>query len=373
MPQKKDVGNVDSFARIRVIGIGGSGKNAVNHMVNEKLTGIEFIVANTDSQDLEHSLVSKKIYLGSKITRGLGTGMNPDLGRESAESSIDDIKDMLKGADMIFLAGGMGGGTGTGASPVIARIAKDLGILVVAIVTLPFEFEGIYRMKVAQEGVESLREHVDSIVIIPNDNLIEIADKSTTMRDAFAMSDNILLRGVQGISDLITRPGIINIDFADVHTIMKGSGVAVLGVGHGEGQTRVDTAIDEALFSPVVGLPIIGAKRVLFSVATKTKSDVGILEIQEIAKRVTDLINPDGQIIFGTVEDDKLKQGQIRITVIATDIEESNREKGNHYMKKGISAAAMQKEKRETEGEENGGTKKNGLPRASGLPQRDDL
>lgn len=321
MPVKQKPKKSETFARIRVVGVGGSGKNAVNHMVNSKLEGVEFIITNTDSQDIDQSLTNNTICIGKKLTRGLGTGMNPGLGKEAAEQSEDEIRNVLKGADLVFITGGMGGGTGTGASPVIANIARDLGALVVAVVTIPFAFEGEMRMDLAQEGIQNLREEVDSIVVIPNENLVHLADKTTTMADSFALSDDVLLRAVRGISELITRPGYINVDFADLRAIMKDSGTANMGVGYGSGPNRTHLALEDAINSPVIGMPIHGAKRILFSIASKTSKDITMLEVQDIASNITKMVSSDAQIIFGTTQDPSLKSEDIRLTVIATVID----------------------------------------------------
>ena len=324
MPVKRKKETIEPFARVRVIGVGGSGKNAINHMVRSKLDGVEFIIANTDSQDIEQSLTHNAICIGKQLTRGLGTGMNSDLGKEAAEQSTDMLKGSLKGADLVFIACGMGGGTGTGASPVIANIAKDLGALVVAVVTTPFAFEGKRRMALAREGIKNLSESVDSIVIIPNENLIHLADKTTSMADSFALSDDVLLKAVHGISDLITRPGLINVDFADLKAIMYESGIASMGVGHGNGPNRTQLALEDAIRSPVIGMPIQGAKRALFSIASKTANDITMLEVQDIASTITNLVSPEAQIIFGTTLDSSLKVGDVRVTVVATAIDRKN-------------------------------------------------
>ena len=231
--------NIESFARIMVVGIGGSGKNAVNHMVNSKVRGVTFVSLNTDTQDLHHSLAEKKIHMGKNLTKGLGTGMDPELGKKAAEETKSEIQDVLKGADMVFLACGMGGGTGTGAAPIIARVAREQGILTVAVVTKPFFFEGNYRMKIAERGIEELAKEVDAIIIIPNDKLLQISDKNTYFKSAFAVCDDVLRQAVEGISDLITTPGIINVDFADIRAVMSNAGTALMGIGVASGEKRV--------------------------------------------------------------------------------------------------------------------------------------
>ena len=311
----------ETFARIRVIGLGGSGKNATNHMVKMGVPGVEFIVANTDAQDLEHSRAEKKVHLGKKTTQGLGTGMNPVLGKTAAEESLAEIHETLKGSDLVFIACGMGGGTGTGAAPVIAKTARDLGILTVAVVTRPFTFEGGKRRSVADEGLEKLSQNTDAIVIIPNDNILAVADDKTTMADAFALSDNVLYQAVSGISQLIMKPGDINIDFADIQVILKNSGISLLGIGSGRGSNRAELAVTRAVSSPLLETSIKGAKRVLFSIASKSRSEISMREVQTIAERIAEAVDPDAKIIFGTSTDKDLRQGEIRVTLIATAFE----------------------------------------------------
>lgn len=307
---------IETFARIKVIGVGGSGGNALNHMICSKVRGIDFICMNTDTQDLHHSLASKKIHLGKNITRGLGTGMNPEIGRKAAEETKAEIQDALKGTEMIFIACGMGGGTGTGASPLVARLAKELGILTVAVTTKPFSFEGNFRNKLAEKGLEELEKEVDAIITIPNDRLLSISDKNTTFKNAFAMCDDILKQAVEGISDLITTPGIINVDFADIKTIMSNAGSALMGIGMATGEKRAEKAAFEAINSPLLELSINGAKGVLFSISGN--DDLTIHEIGEAAKIITESVDKDAKIIFGTTKDDRLKKGEIKVTVIAT-------------------------------------------------------
>lgn len=318
MPQVKP--EVESFARIKVIGIGGSGKNATNHMINSKVRGVDFIAINTDSQDLHNSLAKKKIHIGKNLTRGLGTGMNPDLGKRAAEETREEILETLKGADMVFIACGMGGGTGTGAAPTIARTAKEAGCLTVAVVTKPFFFEGLQRMRIAEQGIEELKQSVDAIIIIPNDRLLSTIDKETTARNAFAMCDDILKRAVEGISDLVTTPGIINTDFADIKAVMENAGPALMGIGHGIGEKRAEEAAQMAINSPLLEVSIAGAKGVLFSISGG--DDLTMFEIQDAAKVITESVDPNAKIIFGTVRDEKLKKGEIKITVIASGFPE---------------------------------------------------
>ena len=307
---------VEAFARIKVLGVGGSGKGALNHMVTSKVTGVEFIAVNTDAQDLHHSLAKKKIHIGKNLTRGLGTGMNPELGKRAVEETKEEIQEAIKGADMVFIAGGEGGGTCTGAAPGIARTAKELGALTVAVVTKPFFFEGLQRMKLAEQGLEDLRKEVDAIIIIPNDRLLANIDKTTTAKNAFAMSDDILKQAVEGISDLITMPGIINIDFADIRAVLENAGSALMGIGTASGEKRAEEAAKMAINSPLLELSIHGAKGVLFSIAGG--DDLTMFEIQEAAKVVTESIDPNAKVIFGTVRDEKMKKNEIKVTVIAS-------------------------------------------------------
>ena len=325
MPQIKP--EVESFARIKVIGLGGSGKNTVNHMINSKVRGVDFIAINTDAQDLHHSLAKKKIHIGKNLTRGLGTGMNPELGKRAVEETKEEIQEAIKGADMVFIACGEGGGTGTGAAPIIARTAKENGILTVAVVTKPFFFEGVQRMKFAEQGIEELKQVVDALIIIPNDRLLQTVDKDITAKDAFAICDNILREAVEGISDLITTPGIINIDFADIRSVMENAGAALMGIGSASGDNRAEDAARAAISSPLLEISINGAKGVLFSIAGG--DDLTMFEIQDAARVITESVDPNAKIIFGTVRDDKLKKGEIKITVIASNFSENYPKKGS--------------------------------------------
>jgi len=307
---------IQSFARIMVIGIGGSGKNAVNHMINSKVNGVSFICMNTDTQDLHHSLAEKKIHIGKNLTKGLGAGMDPEIGKKAAEETKSEIQDVVKGADMIFLACGMGGGTGTGAAPIVARAAKEQGILTVAVTTKPFFFEGSHRMKIAEKGIEELAKEVDAIIIIPNDKLLQLAERNTNFKDAFATCDDILRQAVEGISDLITTPGVINVDFADIKAVMANAGSALMGIGTASGEKRAEKAALSAINSPLLEVSIHGAKGVLFAISGG--DDLTINEIQEAAKIITESIDKDAKVIFGTIRDEKLKKGEIKVTVIAT-------------------------------------------------------
>ncbi len=319
MPQIKP--DVEAFARIKVFGVGGSGKNALNHMINSKVKGVDFIAVNTDSQDLHHSLAKRKIHIGKNLTRGLGAGMNPELGKRAVEETKEEIQEAVKGADMAFITCGLGGGTGTGAAPIVARIAKEMGALTVAVVTKPFFFEGQQRMKLAEVGLEELRGAVDAIIVIPNDRLLSTISKETTAKSAFAICDDVLKSAVEGISDLITTPGIINIDFADIKAVMSDAGSALMGIGTATGEKRAEEAAKMAINSPLLEVSINGAKGVLFSIAGGT--DLGMFEIQEAAKIITESVDPNARIIFGTVQDDKLKKGEVKITVIASSFPEN--------------------------------------------------
>ena len=319
MPQVKP--EVESFARIKVLGVGGSGRNAINHMINSKVKGVEFIIVNTDAQDLHNSLAKKKIHIGKNLTRGLGTGMNPELGKRAVEETKEELQEALKGADMVFIACGLGGGTGTGASPVVARSAKELDALTVAVVTKPFAFEGVQRAKLAEQGLDELKKSVDAIIVIPNDRLLSTIDKNTTMKNAFAMCDDVLKNAVEGISDLITTPGIINIDFADIRAIMENAGPALMGIGSATGDKRAEEAAKMAINSPLLELSMNGASGVLFSIAGG--DDLTMFEIQDAAKVITESADPQARIIFGTVRDTKLKKGEVKITVIASGFPEA--------------------------------------------------
>jgi cell division protein FtsZ len=314
--------DIEAFARIKVVGVGGSGKNAVNHMINSKVRGVDFITINTDSQELHHSLAKKRIHIGKNLTRGLGTGMNPEMGRRAVEETKEDVQEALKGADMVFVAGGLGGGTGSGASPVVARTSKELGALTVAVVTKPFFFEGQQRSKVAETALEELRKEVDAIIVIPNDRLLSTIDKNTTVKNAFAICDEILRQAVEGISDLITTPGIINIDFADIRTVMENAGSALMGIGTATGENRAIEAAKLAINSPLLDVSITGAKGVLFSIAGG--EDLTMFEIQDAAKVITESIDPQAKVIFGTVRDDKLKKNEVKVTVIAAGFPEGS-------------------------------------------------
>lgn len=310
------------LAVIKVVGVGGGGTNAVNRMIEEGIRGVEFVAINTDAQALAISDADIKVHIGTDLTRGLGAGANPEVGRKAAEESRDDISEALAGADMVFITCGEGGGTGTGAAPIVADIAlNDVGALTVAVVTKPFTFEGRKRKSSAEEGIKTLSESVDTMIVIPNDRLLDIAEKKTTMLEAFTTADGVLSQGTQGITDLITVPGVINLDFADVKTIMKQAGTAMMGIGVASGDTRAVDAAQQAISSRLLESSIDGATRVLLSIAGS--KDLGIQEINDAADLVANAVDSEANIIFGTVVDESLGD-QVRITVIATGFTDSN-------------------------------------------------
>ena len=302
--------------KIKVVGIGGSGGNAVSRMKKSKIAGPELIAINTDYQDLKKIKADLKLRIGREITQGLGTGMNPEIGRKAAEEQRDEIAAILRGADMIFLTGGLGGGSFTGAAPVVAEISRNLGILTIAICTIPFSFEGNYRRKIALAGKEKLRERVDALIIIKNDKLLENLDSKIPLLNAFWLCDDILREGVRGISDLIMRPGIVNIDFASIKTILKDSGTCLFGMGRAAGEKRAEKAAKTALDSPLLDILPKGAKGVLFNVSGG--KDISLSEIEEIGRILTQEINPQAKVLFGAVEDEKLRKGELKVTVIVT-------------------------------------------------------
>ncbi len=308
--------DLESFARIKVIGPGGSGCHAVSRMVATKIQGVEFVAINTDAQDLHHTQAARKLHIGKNLTKGLGAGMNPDLGRQAAEESRDEIEDLVRGADMIFITCGMGGGTATGASPIIAEIARESGALTVAVVTRPFSFEGLQRARIAEAGLEELRERVDSLITIPNDRLLAVIDRKVSLLNAFEIVDDVLRQAVQGISDLIITPGLVNVDFADVKAVMKDSGSALMGIGRATGEDRAQEAARAAINSPLLEVSVNGAKGVLFNVAGGP--DLSMSEVNEAAQIITESIDREAKVIFGAVIDEKLKKGEVKITVVAT-------------------------------------------------------
>ena len=303
------------MTKIKVIGIGGSGGNAISRMKRSKIRGIELIAINTDYQDLKKARADLKLRIGKKITQGLGTGMKPEIGEAAARESRKEISQILKGADLVFLAGGLGGGTFTGAAPVVAEISKNLRALTVAITTKPFSFEGKTRLEIAQDGLEKLKEKVDSLIAISNDKLLEVLDPKTSISEAFWFCDEILRQAVQGIADLILAPGLISVNFADIKTILKNSGNAIFGIAKARGEKRVEEVVKLALNSPLLDQKPKGAKGVLFNVSGR---DISLFEVQEIGKIFTQEIHPQAKVIFGAVEDEKLREGEIKLTLIAT-------------------------------------------------------
>jgi cell division protein FtsZ len=321
MPLRSDSEN---FALIKVIGVGGGGSNAVNRMIRAEMMGVEFISVNTDAQALLQSDAPHKIRIGDKLTRGLGAGADPAVGQRAAEEDSEKIYEALKDADMIFITAGMGGGTGSGAAPIIAEIAKDLGSLTVGVVTKPFSFEGMRRKLVAEQYTEALKEKVDTLITIPNDRLREVVDKKTSIVDAFRVVDDVLRQGVQGISDLITVPGLINLDFADVKTIMRDAGSSMMGIGTGTGENRAVEAAKAAIMSPLLEVNIMGARGILFNVTGG--SDLGLFEVNEAAEVIKEAADPEANIIFGTVIDDRMRD-EVKVTVIATGFDGTRKSK----------------------------------------------
>lgn len=308
--------DIETFARIKVVGVGGGGGNAVTRMVNAQIKGVDFIAVNTDAQDLHHTKAQIKIHIGKNLTRGLGAGMNPDIGRQAAEENRDEIQDALKGADLVFVTCGLGGGTGSGASPIIADAARDVGALVVAVVTKPFGFEGAQRTRIAEESLMHLRDRVDTLITIPNDKIHNLIDKNTSILEAFGIVDDILRQGVQGIADLITYPGIVNVDFADIKVIMSEAGSALLGIGKATGEDRAVCAAKAAINSPLLDVSIDGARGVLFNVSGGV--DLTMTDINDAAKVITESIDQNAKVIFGALHDTRLKKGEVKVTVIAT-------------------------------------------------------
>lgn len=306
---------LEGFAQIRVIGVGGGGSNAVNRMIQANMLGIEFIAINTDGQALLLTEAPHRIRIGDKLTRGLGAGGNPGVGSKAAEESEDEIREVLKGSDMVFITAGMGGGTGTGASPVVAKVAREVGALTVGVVTRPFTFEGKKRQLAAEEGINNLKQYVDTLITVPNDRLLQIADKRMPLSEAFRLADDVLRQGIQGISDLITVPGLINLDFADVRTIMSSAGSALMAIGEANGDTRAVEAAQIAIASPLLDIDISGARGVLFNITGGM--DMTLVEVSEAAEIISNAAHPDANIIFGAVQDPNF-DGRVKITVIAT-------------------------------------------------------
>ncbi len=310
-----------SMATIKVVGVGGAGNNGVDRMIEFGVKNVDFITINTDKQALDRSKAQTKIQIGEKLTRGLGAGANPEVGKCSAEESRNEIAEAIKGADMVFVTSGMGGGTGTGAAPIVAEVSKRLGILTVGVVTKPFPFEGKRRMTQAESGIEELRENVDTLIIVPNEKLLQVVEKNTSVTEAFSMADDILRQGVQGISDLITKPGLVNLDFADVKTIMLDAGIAHMGIGRASGEHRAQEAARQAIHSPLLETSIEGAGGVLINITGG--KDLGLLEINEATELVQKSVDPEANIIFGTVIDENIED-EIIITVIATGFSKTN-------------------------------------------------
>jgi len=307
--------DMETFAKIKVVGVGGGGGNTVSRMVECKIQGVEFIAINADSQDLHHCLAPQKLLIGKNLTKGLGAGMNPDVGRQAAEENRDEIHEVLKGADLVFVTYGLGGGVGTGAGPIVAEAARDVGALTVGVVTRPFSFEGQQRSRLAVEGLERLQEKVDTLITIPNDKLLQTIDRNTSLIEGFKVVDDVLRQAVQGISDIIVTPGLVNVDFADLKAIMSGAGSALMGIGRASGDDRAVNAAKMAINSPLLEVSINGAKGVIFNVAGG--ADMTMMEINEAAKIITDSIDPQAKVIFGAVTDNQLKKGELKITVIA--------------------------------------------------------
>ena len=309
----------ESTAKILVIGVGGAGNNAVNRMIDEGIKGVDFVCVNTDKQHLRSCKAPMSMQIGEKLTKGLGAGAKPDVGEKAAEESREELTEIIKGCDMVFVTCGMGGGTGTGAAPVVAQIAKDMGILTVGVVTKPFKFEGKQRMTNAMGGIDKLKQHVDTLIVVPNDKLLEISDKRTSMAEAFCMADQVLQQGVQGITDLINMPALINLDFADVVTVMQDKGIAHIGVGSGKGETKCLDAVQQAITSPLLETSIDGASHVIINVS----GDIGLLEANEAATYVQEMTGEDANIIFGAMMDEE-HSDSVTITVIATGLEEKD-------------------------------------------------
>mgnify|MGYP001236477356 FL=1 len=311
---------VDNFASIKVVGIGGGGGNAVNRMIEEGLGGVEFIAINTDAQALMLSKAKTRVRIGDKLTRGLGAGGSPEIGRKAAEESADELYEVLRGADMVFITAGMGGGTGTGGAPIVAQVAKELGALTIGVVTRPFTFEGARRIQTAEAGIEALKSQVDTLIVIPNDRLLQIVDKRATLQDAFRMADDVLRQGIQGISELITVPGLINVDFADVRTIMSEGGAALMAVGSASGDDRARRAAEDAISSKLLDVTIDGARGILFNITGGP--NMGMHEVSEAAAIIKETAHPDVNLIFGAAIDENMGD-EIRITLIATGFEQT--------------------------------------------------
>lgn len=346
MPEVKP--DIETFAKIRVVGVGGGGSSAVNRMIESRIRGVEFAAINTDAQALHHSAASKKIHIGKTITRGLGAGMDPEMGRKAAEESQGEIQESLRGSDMVFITCGLGGGTGSGAAPLIADLARDAGALTVAVVTKPFSFEGAQRSDIAEKALEDLSEKVDTIITIPNDRILQVIEKGTSLMDAFKVADDVLSQGVQGISEIITVPGLINVDFADVKAIMSDAGSSLMGIGSASGENRAVEAAKKAIESPLLEVSIEGARGVLFTITGGP--DLGMHEVNEAARVITESTDPNAKVIFGAVIDPDMKD-EIRITVIATGFEKKRKSLSPRHVGKKQDPAVEVEEEPEPEEE----------------------
>jgi cell division protein FtsZ len=356
---------IESFARIKVVGIGGGGSNAVNRMIEEGLAGIEFVAINTDAQALLLSDAPTRVRIGDKLTRGLGAGGDPEVGKKAAEESAEDVYEVLKGSDMVFLAAGIGGGTGTGAAPVISQIAKEIGALSIAVVTRPFSFEGSKRMQAAEAGINELKEHVDTLIVIPNDRLIQIADKKASLQESFKLADDVLRQGIQGISELITIPGLINLDFADVRTIMSEGGAALMAVGNASGEDRARIAAEQAISSHLLDITIDGARGILFNVTGG--ADLSLYEVNQAAAIIKETAHPDVNLIFGAVIDPAMGD-DLRVTVIATGFERTGgMKRPSSRMRRLAQSAAVLQEPAQT------GAPETAIPADDFVPQTIDV
>lgn len=331
---------IETYAKIKVVGVGGSGNAALHRMMEARIRSVEFIAINTDAQSLHHSAAPNKIHIGQNLTRGLGSGMDPSVGQQAAEESREDIHEALKGSDMVFVTCGMGGGTGTGAAPVVAEIAKESGALTIGVVTRPFSFEGQQRRVIAEEGLAELHERVDAAVVVPNDRLLQIIDRKTSLLDAFKVVDDVLRQGVQGISDLITEHGMVNVDFADVRAIMSDTGTALMGIGRASGENRAAEAARAAIDSPLLEVSIDGAKGILFNMGGG--KDLGMYEVEEAARIITENADPNAKVIFGAVVDEENSREEVTITVIATGFEGPKREAVPSHERTRVGVAARQ-------------------------------
>ncbi len=333
MPLKKPT--LENIANIKVVGVGGGGNAALNRMVEAQIKGVEFIAVNTDAQALHYSNAPLKLHIGQTLTRGLGGGMNPSVGQQAAEESREELHEVLKGADMVFVTAGFGGATGSGAGPVVCEIARETGALTVAVITKPFTFEGAQRMTIAEEALAELSDRVDASVVIPNDRLLQIIDKKTSLLDAFQVVDDVLRQGVQGISDLITHHGLVNVDFADVRTIMTNAGSALMGIGRASGENRAVEAARAAIESPMLDVTIDGAKGVVFNITSGP--DLRMFEVDEAARVITEHADPNAKVIFGTVIDDsQVEQGELKITVVATGFDKPEMARGARARYSGV-------------------------------------